>query len=124
MLDPFGEDRDAKPFLEKGAKQARKILEGLVAEDIKADKGKSFKAEIKKDVKGRIRSKERGFGAKMVGLAGVEAGVFAFRPATRLAKLQTRVGEAAGSWVVDHIVNNIVKGPSAEPAKIDTTPAR
>ena len=124
LLDPFGEDRDAKPFLEKGAKQARKILEGLVAEDIKADKGKSFKAEIKKDVKGRIRSKERGFGAKMVGLAGVEAGVFAFRPATRLAKLQTRVGEAAGSWVVDHIVNNIVKGPSAEPAKIDTTPAR
>lgn len=117
MLDPFGEDPPARPSVQEGEKQARKALRKFVEEDIKSDKGVGFKAEVKKDVEGRIRSHDRGFGAKMVGLAGVEAGVFAFRPATRLVKLQTKAGEAVGSWVVDHIVNNIVKGPSAESAK-------
>ncbi len=123
LFDPFGEDRDAKPLLEEGHKQARKILKELVLENIRADKGKSIKAEMKKDVEGRIRSHDRRIGAKIVGLAGVEAGVLAFRPATRLAKLQTKAGEAVGSWVVDHIVNNIVKGPEPAPAVPATKPA-
>lgn len=52
----------------------------------------------------------------MIGLAGIEARVFAFRPATRLAKLQTKAGEGVATWVVDHIVNNIIKGPGGESA--------
>lgn len=64
----------------------------------------------------RVSGRRRLINIKMGGLAGVEAGVFAFRPATRLAKLQTRAGEAVGSWVVDHIVNNIVKGPNPDVA--------
>lgn len=112
MFDPFGEDPDARPYVNYGNQEARKVLRKLVEEDIRADKGVGFKSEVKKDIVRRIRSHDQAFSAKIVGLAGVEAGVFAFRPATRLAKLQTKAGEAVGSWVVDHIVNNIVKGPN------------
>ncbi len=52
--------------------------------------------------------------ASMVGIGGLEAAAFAFRPAARFTELRMKAGEAVGSWVVDHIVNNIVKGPNSD----------
>lgn len=69
---------------------------------------------VRKDMIGRLDEFKRGNVMGLTGLASVEAGVFAFRPATKLAKLQLKVGEKVASWVVDHIVNNIVRG--GEPA--------
>lgn len=112
-------DRRKRAATKAAGEQVRQHFQETVSAELNDDRGglnTKGMAMFDKDVAGRVSSFKRGVAGKMLGLAGVEAGVFAFRPATRLAKLQTKAGEAVGSWVVDHIVNNIVKGPNPQVA--------
>ncbi len=123
------EYRARQEYIKKNVKiwAQNQAIGELSETDPQSPSGRVLNAEgiqIRDDiVKKRVSGRRRLTNIKLGGLAGVEAGVFAFRPATRLAKFQTRVGEKVASLVVDHIVNNIVKGPSGEPAKMGATPA-
>ncbi|MDP1722185.1 MAG: hypothetical protein Q8L37_03170 [Candidatus Gottesmanbacteria bacterium] len=118
-----------KKNLAAASKQARKellqkadelIVDRTVTPNVFTWDGKQL---VNEDVDKRVTGYVWGEGVKMAGLAGGEAALFAFRPVTRLAKLHIKAGEKVGSWVVDHIVNNIVRGPSAVPAGPEAKPA-
>lgn len=104
-------DTKVQKIEEKARAKALKDIERFAGQK----RNEPFRKQLVKEALGK---RLRGYNTETIGVltsvVGVEAGVFAFRPATRLAKLQTKAGEAVGSWVVDHIVNNIVKGPNPD----------
>lgn len=103
--------QDARKELRQRADEV--IVDRTVKPNVFTWEGRNL---VNEDVDKRVKGYVWGEGVKMAGLAGGEAALFAFRPVTRLAKLHIKAGEKVGSWVVDHIVNNIVRGPSAESA--------
>ena len=65
---------------------------------------------VNKEVGKRMIGRRIGSAAILGGVGGIEAAVLSFRPISKLAKGAAVAEELAGTWVVDHIVNNIIKG--------------
>lgn len=114
--DILNRSKKAKEALARGRAQGVRIIRDHAETYLENDANRTW--FIQNELNNRLEGYNRKVAATMAGLAGVEAAVFTFRPATRLAKVEIKAGEKVGSWVVDHIVNTIVRGGGAAPEPV------